>query len=93
MLSSQALLIFGAATVAVFITMLTVEGVRRPGYRVGLALAAVFDPDPVRGFPPGASSRTLRPTTVHAKLHKVSGSADRHLLALDRTPGPHLTTM
>ncbi len=126
MLSSQALLIFGAAAAVIFITVLSVESVRRPGYRVayhtgselelgrggwiqrlnfllvatgfgaiavgvhatlragsaaaligisavGLALAAVFAPDPVRGFPPGASSRTLRPPTVHAKLHEVSG--------------------
>ncbi len=125
-MSNRALLVFGAATAVVFVTVLSVEGVRRPGYRVayhtgselelgrggwiqrlnflvvatgfgaiaigvhgtlgagraaaligvsavGLALAAAFAPDPVRGFPPGASSRTLRPTTVHARLHEVSG--------------------
>ena len=36
-------------------------------------IAAIFAPDPVRGYPPGASSRTSRPETVHAQLHEVSG--------------------
>ncbi len=36
-------------------------------------MAAMFPPDPVRGYPPGGSSRTARPETLHAKLHEVSG--------------------
>jgi hypothetical membrane protein len=40
---------------------------------VALALAGVFTPDPVRGFPPGASSRTGRALTTTAKLHDLVG--------------------
>ena len=120
------LLLFGAATAVVFVIVVTVEGVRRPGYdalfhtgselelgpggwiqranfllvaagfaaisigvqrtlettagaalltvaAAGLVLAAICAPDPVRGFPPGASSNTGRAVSLHAKLHDVSG--------------------
>ena len=125
-MSTDALLLFGAATAVVFVVVVTLEGVRRPGYHAlfhtgselelgpggwiqranfllvgagfaaisigvqrdletaagaalltvaaaSLVFAAIFAPDPVRGFPPGASSSTGRPTTLHAKLHDVSG--------------------
>ena len=125
-MSTDALLVFGAATAVAFAVVVTVEGARRPGYHaayhtgselelgpggwiqrvnfllvgtgfaavalgvqralgattgavlvavasLGLVGAAVFAPDPVRGFPPGASSRSGRPVTLHAKLHDVSG--------------------
>jgi hypothetical protein len=36
-------------------------------------MAAIFAPDPVRGYPPGGSSRTARPETLHGTLHEVSG--------------------
>ncbi len=40
---------------------------------LALVLAGVFAPDPVRGFPPGASDRTGRPVTTAAKLHDLTG--------------------
>lgn len=40
---------------------------------VSLVLAGIFAPDPVRGFPPGASSRCSRPDSVHAKVHDLTG--------------------
>jgi len=40
---------------------------------VALVLSGVFAPDPVRGFPPGASDRTGRPVTTAAKLHDLAG--------------------
>ncbi|MGB7819625.1 MAG: DUF998 domain-containing protein [Ornithinibacter sp.] len=123
---TDTLLLFGAATAVVFVIVVTVEGVRRPGYdalfhtgselelgpggwiqranfllvaagfaaisigvqrtletttgaalltvaAAGLVLAAICAPDPVRGFPPGASSNTGRAVSLHAKLHDVSG--------------------
>lgn len=36
------------------------------------APVGIFAPDPVRGFPPGDSSRSARPGTFHAKLHDLS---------------------
>jgi len=124
--STEALLVFGAATAVLFPVVMTVEGARRPGYHpayhtgselelgpggwvqranfllvsagfaavgigaqrtldttlgpvllvvasAGLVIAASFAPDPVRGYPPGASSRTARPETVHAQVHESSG--------------------
>jgi hypothetical protein len=125
-MSTDALLLFGAATAVIFAVVVTVEGARRPGYdatyhtgselelgpsgwiqranfvllsaglaavaigvqrtletttgaalfgvaAAALAVAAIFAPDPVRGFPPGASSHTARPVTLHAKIHDASG--------------------
>jgi Protein of unknown function (DUF998) len=143
-MSTQSLLIFGAATAVIFPTVIVVEGVRRPGYRAayhtgselalgrggwiqrvnfllvatgfgsvaigvhrtvhtgsasallgiaafGLVLAALFAPDAVRGFPADASSCTLRPESVHAKLHEVSGPVTAlALLGACLTLAPHL---
>ena len=125
-MSTDALLLFGAATAVLFAVVVTVEGARRPGYdaayhtgselelgpggwiqranfllvgagfaavaigvqraldtttgavllaiaAAGLLVAAIFAPDPVRGFPPGASTRSARSETFHAKLHDLSG--------------------
>lgn len=125
-MTTDALLLFGAAASVVFVVVVTVEGARRTGYdatyhtaselelgrggwiqranfflvaagfaavavgvrdtleattgtvflavaALALVVAATFAPDPVRGFPPGASSRTTRPLTVQAKIHDVSG--------------------
>lgn len=125
-MSTDALLLFGAAATIGFIVVVTVEGARRPGYHAAyhtgselelgpggwiqrlnflvtaagfaavavgirrvlettpgavlvaaaaaaLVIAAIFAPDPVRGFPPGASSHTARPETLHAKIHDASG--------------------
>lgn len=125
-MSTDVLLLVGAATAVAFIVVVTVEGVRRPGYDAlfptgselefgpggwiqranfllvgsgfaaisidvqpslettagaallavaagGLVFAAIFAPDPVRGFPPGVSSTTGRPVTDHAELPDVSG--------------------
>jgi len=65
---------FAAAAIGVQRTLETTTGAALLGIAaVGLAMAAIFAPDPVRGFPPGASSRTSRPVTLHAKIHDVSG--------------------
>jgi hypothetical protein len=65
---------FAADAIGVQRTLETTTGAALLGIAaVGLAMAAIFAPDPVRGFPPGASSRTSRPVTLHAKLHDVSG--------------------
>lgn len=66
----------GLAAVAVGVerTLQTTAGAVLLGVAgLGLVMAAIFAPDPVRGYPPGASSRTARPETLHAKLHEVSG--------------------
>ncbi len=125
-MSTDALLLFGAATAVVFVVVVTAEGARRPGYHavyhtgselelgpggwiqrvnfllvgvgfaaiavgvqralettasavlialaaLALVVAAIFAPDPVRGFPADASTRTARPHTVHARIHDVCG--------------------
>ena len=65
---------FAAVAVGVQRTLQTTAGAVLLGVAaLGLVMAAIFTPDPVRGYPPGASSRTARPETVHAQLHEVSG--------------------
>lgn len=39
----------------------------------GFLAAGLFTPDPVRGYPPGASVRGGRAETRHAKVHDVTG--------------------
>lgn len=39
----------------------------------GFLASGLFVPDPVRGYPPGASITGGRPETLHAKLHDVIG--------------------
>lgn len=125
-MTTDLLLLLGPATAALFVLVVTVEGVRRPGYDSGyhtgselelgergwiqranfvvvaagmagfaigvlraldtvlaallLGVAAggflaagLFVPDPVRGYPPGASTTRGRPETWHAKLHDLTG--------------------
>ena len=65
---------FAAVAVGVQRTLQTTTGAVLLGVAaLGLVMAAIFAPDPVRGYPPGASSRTARPETLHAQLHEVSG--------------------
>ena len=65
---------FAAVAVGVQRTLQTTAGAVLLGVAaLGLLMAAIFAPDPVRGYPPGASSRTARPETLHAQLHEVSG--------------------
>ena len=128
-MSTAALLLFGAATVVLFVVVMSLEGARRPGYdaayhtgselelgpggwiqranfllvgsgfaavavgvqrtlqttagavllgavALGLVMAAIFAPDSVRGYPPGASSRTARPETLHARAPRGQWSVD-----------------
>lgn len=125
-MSTDTLLLFGAAAAVVFALVVTIEGARRPGYKavyhtgselelgargwvqranfvllsagvaavatgvqrtleatagaallwlasVGLVVAAIFAPDPVRGYPPDASTHTARAVTNHAKVHDFTG--------------------
>lgn len=65
---------FAAVAVGVQRTLQTTAGAVLLGVAaLGLVMAAIFAPDPVRGYPPGASSRTARPETLHAQFHEVSG--------------------
>lgn len=125
-MTTDLLVFLGPVTVALFVLVVTVEGVRRPGYDAlyhtgselelgrrgwiqrtnfvviavgmtcfavgihraldtvlgalllgvvagGFLAAGLFVPDPVRGYPPDASTKGGRPETWHAKLHDVAG--------------------